>query len=318
MLSDLGERGFLVGVEGTGAQAAVVAPSRLQRLFKPREKIVPGVGAFMERLYRRGGWVLFTKPARIIIALVAVAGVCAFVGLIVGRFGTPFVVASKFGIGGLVFLAGRFLIVAVHETAHGLTMASFGRKIERAGIKLIAIFPYAFVDTSEAWFEPRRRRLAVSGAGPLTDALLAGVFSLVALLAGGVARDVAFQLALGAYLGMLLNLNPLLERDGYHLLEDALREPSLRRRAREHLAARLAGRRRDAAVSRAVTLYGMATLAWSGLAACFAGAMALRFAGRVTDAAAVGPSLAALAVAAALVPAVVLVVPALRLRRRSA
>ena len=65
-----------------------------------------------------------------------------------------------------MFLLGRFLVVAVHETAHGLTMASFGRRVEKAGIKLIAIFPFAFVDTSEAWFEPRRRRIAISAAGP--------------------------------------------------------------------------------------------------------------------------------------------------------
>ena len=34
---------------------------------------------------------------------------------------TPFVVASKVGLGGLVFLLGRFVVVAVHELAHGLT-----------------------------------------------------------------------------------------------------------------------------------------------------------------------------------------------------
>ena len=71
--------------------------------------------------------------------------------LIAGRYGTPFVVAEKIGLGGLVFLAGRFVVVAVHETAHGLAMASFGRKVEKAGFKLLVIFPYAFVDTSEAW-----------------------------------------------------------------------------------------------------------------------------------------------------------------------
>ena len=61
-------------------------------------------------------------------------------------------------------------------------MASFGRRIERAGLKAIAIFPYAFVDTSEAWFEPRRRRIAVSAAGPVSDFSIGAVFALCALL----------------------------------------------------------------------------------------------------------------------------------------
>src|SRR6202008_1717765 len=202
-------------------------------------KVVPGVGAFMERLYRRGGWVLFTRAARIVIAVVAVAGLCAFISLIALRYGTPCVVAGKCGWGGLVFLIGRFLVVAVHETAHGLTMASFGRRIERAGLKLVAIFPYAFVDTSAAWFEPRRRRIAVSAAGPVSDFSLGGLFALCALgLPPGTLRDIFFQLALAGYIGGLFNLNPFLPRDGYQILVDALRQPQLKARANAQLRRR--------------------------------------------------------------------------------
>ena len=113
-------------------------------------KTFDGIGPFYERLYRRVGWVLFTKPALIALAVLAVLGLGVFAYLIAGRYGTPFVVASKIGLGGLVFLAGRFIVVAIHETAHALAMASFGRKVEKAGLKLLFIFPYAFVDTSEA------------------------------------------------------------------------------------------------------------------------------------------------------------------------
>jgi putative peptide zinc metalloprotease protein len=277
LLSDMGERGFLAGVEGTGAQAAVVAPSRMARLFKPREKIVPGVGAFMERLYRRGGWVLFTKAARSIVAVLAVAGLVTFVSLIVRRYGTPFVVANKFGVGGLVFLFGRFLVVAVHETAHGLTMASFGRRIERAGLKLIAIFPYVFVDTSEAWFEPRRRRIAISAAGPVSDFTVAAVFALCCLLLPrGTVGDICFNLAFAGYVGAFFNLNPFIERDGYHILVDVLGEPGLRRRAKEQLARKLRGE--SAATDSPVLLrYSLFGLGWSVLAACFAIAMSLRY-----------------------------------------
>ena len=76
---------------------------------------------------------LFTRPALIGIAVLMVAGLGVFGYLIGGRYGTPFVVADKIGIGGLVFLCGRFLVVCVHESAHGLTMASFGRRVHKAG-----------------------------------------------------------------------------------------------------------------------------------------------------------------------------------------
>ena len=32
-----------------------------------------------------------------------------------------------------MFLLGRFAVVAVHETAHGLAMSSFGRRVEPPG-----------------------------------------------------------------------------------------------------------------------------------------------------------------------------------------
>ena len=180
-------------------------------------------------------------------------------------------------------------------------------------MKLVLIFPYGFVDTSEAWFEPRRRRMAVGAAGPLTDAFLAGAFSLVALAAAGAARGIAFQLALGAYLGMLMNLNPLLERDGYHVLVDLLGEPDLRRRAREHLARRLTGRSGGRPEPRPVVLYGLATVGWTFLTALLAAGLTLRFADRaIGHLSPVAWVLAALALAVALVPLALTLAPGLR------
>jgi FHA domain len=276
LLGDLGDRGFLAGV--TGAQPAVELPqSRLRRLMKPRERSFTGVGDWFEKRYRRGGWVLFTRPALTLIAAVAVLGVAAFAYLVAGRYGTPFVVARKVGLGGLVFLLGRFALAAVHETAHGLTMASFGRKVQKAGFKLLMIFPYAYVDTSEAWFEPRRRRIAISAAGAASDFTLAGLFALCCLaLPAGTVRDICFQLAFAGYVGACFNLNPFIERDGYHILVDWLREPGLRRRAREQFARRLSGKGStgDSPVLARYSLFG---LGWSVVAALFAIGMSLRY-----------------------------------------
>src|SRR5262249_46847844 len=148
--------------------------------------------------------------------------------------------------------------------AHGLTVASFGRRVFRAGVKLVLVFPYAFVDTSEAWFEPRRRRIAISAAGPASDLTVGGAASLVALgIGAGSGRDVFFQLALAAYIGAFFNLNPLLERDGYHMLVDVLGEPGLRRRSQEWLLAALRGRSKRTADGRTLAVYAGAAFAWS-------------------------------------------------------
>ena len=78
-------------------------------------------------------------------------------------------------------------------------------------------------------------------------------------------RDIFFQLAFAGYVGAFFNLNPFIERDGYHMLVDWLREPGLRRRAREQFARRLSGsgRSSDSPVLARYSLWG---LAWTVLA----------------------------------------------------
>jgi putative peptide zinc metalloprotease protein len=274
LLTTLSEGGFLAGSE-VADELTEPAPEP-RRLFRPREKAWPGAGRFFERTYERGGWLLFARPALVLAAALGVLGVAAFAALVVGQYGTPFVVAKKIGLGGLVFLIGRALVIALHETAHGLTMTSFGRTPGRAGIKVLLVFPYAFVDTTDMWFETRRRRIAVSAAGPASDFTLGGVFSLCCLaMPAGTTRDIVFQLAFAAYVGCIFNLSPLLERDGYFILVDALREPGLRTRAREYLSGRLSGR--GATRSKSLARYSYFSLAWSLFTAAFVGALSLRY-----------------------------------------
>jgi putative peptide zinc metalloprotease protein len=127
------------------------------------------------------------------------------------------------------------------------------------------------------WFEPRRRRFAVSAAGPVSDLALAGVFSILCLTLGdGIIRDVTFQVAFAGYVAAFFNLNPFLERDGYHILADRLGVSRLRARAREELRRRLSG---DGAqdADPALTRYAVAGLGWSFAAAGLAIALSLRF-----------------------------------------
>src|SRR4051794_9509119 len=230
VLSELSDRGLLSGADGSGSEPAETHGWR--RLFRPRQRSWDGAGDFFEALYRAGGRQLFRPPALATLVVVTLAGAVAFAYLVAHRYGTPFVVAKKVGLGGLVFVIGRLTLAAVHEAAHALTMSSFGRRVGTAGIKVVLIFPYAFVDTSDAWFEPRRRRIAVSAAGPVSDFTLGGLCALLALaLPVGTLRDIFFQLALAGYIGGVFNLNPFLQRDGYQILVDVLRQPQLRARA---------------------------------------------------------------------------------------
>lgn len=227
LLAALAERGLLSGVNGAPRDGARRRGWR--RALTPRTVPWTGADAVISRLYAGGGWLLLRAPVLAVLAVVALCGVGVFAELVIGRYGTPFVVADKVGIGGVVFVLGRLAVAAVHETAHGLVMASFGRPVRSAGLKFVLIFPYVYVDTSDAWFESRARRVAVSAAGPASDLVLGGVFALCCLgAAPGALRDVFFQLACGAYLGAFFNLNPLVPRDGYQIALDVLSPRGLR------------------------------------------------------------------------------------------
>jgi putative peptide zinc metalloprotease protein len=134
------------------------------------------------------------------------------------------------------------------------------------------------VDTSEAWFEPRHRRIAISAAGPVSDFSVGAVFSLCCLLLpDGTVRDIFFNLAFAAYVGAFFNLNPFIDRDGYQILVDVLREPGLRRRAKAQFARRLSSGQPEEGDSPVLARYSVFGLVWSGLAAFFAIGMTLRY-----------------------------------------
>jgi len=272
LLAALADHGLLAGVKPAPAAGE---KDWLKRLLTPRELCRPSAAALLDRAYGAGGWRLFTRPALIASAAIASAGAVACAATVIGDGATPFV-AANLGLGALVFVLGRLLVASAHELAHGLALVALGRAPGRCGVKFVLGFPYAFVDTTAVLFEPRRRRIAVSAAGPASDLTTAGAFALACLvLPPGGARDICLELSLVAYLAALANLNPVLDRDGYHVLVDWLGVPGLRRHARRWLAAGAVRGDRDR--TRAVVWYAAATIAWGCAVAGFVVVLSLRY-----------------------------------------
>jgi putative peptide zinc metalloprotease protein len=276
LLADFGERGLLEGIAPTPQVER--EPGLLARAFKPRQKTFAGLGDYFTNAYRHWGRIFFSPLTVFTLGLLSLAGIVVFAYLVGARYGTPLVVAHRLIIGGAVFIAGRFLIVTLHELAHGMALAHYGRRTSRAGIRLLFIFPYAFVDTSEAYFESRLRRIVISLAGPVTDFSLAAAFSILcAVSPKGNVRDVFFQLAFAGYVGAFFNANPFLDRDGYQILTEWLREPGLKERARAQLRSRLSGAAPGDTGSPVLGRYAVAGLVWSVIGAGFVAVLSLRY-----------------------------------------
>jgi putative peptide zinc metalloprotease protein len=136
------------------------------------------------------------------------------------------------------------IIKLCHEVAHGLAVRRWGGEVREMGVALFLIVPVPYVDASAASvFPEKHRRMLVSAAGILVETTLAVVALLVWLATNdGAVREAAFAaMSIAGLSTVLVNANPLMRYDGYHLLADALELPNLAPRSSTWL--RYAGER---------------------------------------------------------------------------
>ena len=127
-----------------------------------------------------------------------------------------------------------FLLISLHELAHGLTCKHFGGEVSDMGFLLLYFQPCFYCNVSDAWlFKEKRQRMWVSFAGIFFDLLL---LSSAAILWRVSAPEIwvnhlCLVVMVIAGVGVAFNLNPLIKLDGYYLLSDYLFLPNLRQRA---------------------------------------------------------------------------------------
>ncbi|HZS01100.1 MAG TPA: cyclic nucleotide-binding domain-containing protein [Chloroflexota bacterium] len=209
---------------------------RVIKSFKYHEFPLEGIDGAVTGLYRRAGWVFFTRPVLTLWALLSFVGVVLFIYQLTHggrdplRFGgSP---EGSYVLGLLVFIPLLLLTISVHESGHALATKHFGREVPRGGVMLYYGMPAFFMDTTDIWLEPRRRRMVVSAAGMIAVWGVGGVAMLLVMLYPHTfLAAVAFQFAFVAFISNSLNLLPLLELDGYFLLMDWLELPLLRARS---------------------------------------------------------------------------------------
>lgn len=208
----------------------------LWQSFLQKQFAIDGMDGFISALYRRGGRLLFTTPVQLIFGLVSLIGLVLFTRLFVSGGYSMAGLGSNLGRGLAWLVALNLVSILVHELSHGLTVKHYGREVRRAGFMIFFGLPAFFVDTTDIWMEGRRARLAVTWAGPYSGLILAGACAIVMTLWPALpVNPLLYQFAFLALLTVFINLNPLLELDGYYLLMDWLEIPMLRRKSLEFL-----------------------------------------------------------------------------------
>lgn len=248
LLEGLAAAGMLETQAFTHATTAALAPTMRWRQWLAMgthllhwQVSVTGCDAWIDRSWRAGVRYLFAPAALTAMAVAALGGLVAFIfELHAGRVA---LVPPAIGDWPLVFLiVANIAAIALHEASHAFATKYYGREVDRIGIGWYWLGPIAFVDTSDMWLGTRRARIAVNLAGILANLVFAGLAALIALaMGGGLWAVVLWQFVAISYALVLLNLNPLLEYDGYYVLSDWLDRPNLRRQSLAWLASKLPG-----------------------------------------------------------------------------
>jgi len=239
-----------IPVEAYGAALAAAARGGELPLFALERVNISSrnVQPFFRGIYRWGGFLLFTRAAVLVCALLAVVGFAAGVRLwpdaerVVSGFGKSPLVA-------VISVKVLFLLtVGAHQLVHGLALIHYGRRVREFGFTFLHGFvPTFYVDVTDIFMGSRKARVVTAVSGALVHLVLGSVWLLVAINASMGSFLQAFAAASGIiqWQAFVVALYPFcfIEMDGYHVLVDVLGIPTLKHDAIGYVGGLLRGRR---------------------------------------------------------------------------
>jgi putative peptide zinc metalloprotease protein len=130
-----------------------------------------------------------------------------------------------------------FVIMTIHEFAHGLTLKHFGGKVDEMGFMILYFIPAFYCNVSDAWMLKKRERILVSFAGGYVQFFIWALATICWRLLAIETPASRVCLITIAFCGIqtFLNFNPLIRLDGYYMLSDFLEVPNLRPKAMAYM-----------------------------------------------------------------------------------
>lgn len=229
--------------------------------------------AAVQVVYRWGGRIAFTPAGALLVGAVCAAGLVAWVGEVRSGRHQLVTIDGSFLLGLLALILLQVLSISVHEAGHALAIRHYGRRVRRLGLAMYYLFPCVYVDSTDMAMSSRRARIVVALAGPIGGLVVGAICALVAAGDGGLVGGIAFKAASLFIFQFALNLMPILELDGYHVLSDLLDAPFLRQRAmgfaRASVVRKLRRRERWSASEIGLATYGVLAIGTSILMIAF-------------------------------------------------
>ncbi|MEX2142799.1 MAG: hypothetical protein WD894_26320 [Pirellulales bacterium] len=131
----------------------------------------------------------------------------------------------------LLVLVAIGVAKVLHELGHAIACKHFGGECHEIGFLLLFGAPSLYCNVSDAWLLPEKRaRILISAAGMVVELALAAICAWVWWLTfPGLIHSLALYAMVACSVNTLLvNGNPLLQYDGYHILADLTDTANLR------------------------------------------------------------------------------------------
>ena len=140
----------------------------------------------------------------------------------------------------VLYALGMF-VVAVHEYAHAHACKHCGGRVPAMGFALIFLTPAFYTDTTEgAVMGTRPQRLTIALAGIWSELMVCSIATPVWWLTapGTIVHDGAyFLMMLTGIVSLIVNWNPLMKLDGYHMLCEIIGIAELKEDSTAYLSA---------------------------------------------------------------------------------
>ena len=131
------------------------------------------------------------------------------------------------------------IIKLLHELGHAYAIKHYGGEVNEMGIMLLIFVPLPYVNAHSALsLADKYQRMLVSAMGIMVESTLAAIALLLWLnIEPGLIRNICLDVMLiGGFSTLLVNGNPLLRYDGYHILADFIESPNLASRSKKYLS----------------------------------------------------------------------------------
>jgi putative peptide zinc metalloprotease protein len=245
----------LLTLEPASRLRRVLARNREQRMLRVAELTLFAlerinissrrVQPFFDRLYRWGGFLLFTPAAVVVCVLLGMLGIAAGTRL----WQSADAIASGFGGHAVMALVSVKLLLlatlALHQLVHGLALVHYGRQVREFGFTFLhGVLPTFYVDVTDIFMASRRARVVTAISGTVVHLVLGSLWFVVALYAEpGFFRAFAAASGIIQWQTFVIALYPFcfIEMDGYHVLVDALGVPTLKSDAMRYMAGLVRG-----------------------------------------------------------------------------